>query len=381
MTRRFSAPLWAILILLGAVSYCASAPPAEKAKTPVKSPAKRSPAFPATLDAVEKAKVPEKPPAPAQDEYFQSYKVLIDTIDQIERNYVKAIDRRELIEAAIKGAVGKLDPYSNYIGPKELSAFRAAVESEFGGIGIQISSEDGELKVVSPLYGTPAYRAGVQSGDSIVEIDGKSTDGIDQDEAVERLKGKEGTQVTLTLVHAGHPAGGPLKVKLTRERVRVDTVLGDRRKADDTWDFMLDAKQGVGYVRLSAFSRETAVRTEKGLARVARPAHAGIDPRPAVQPGRTVELGHRSEQSLHFQRSDRQHAGPQHAPARLGRPQGRGLRGLSHGRPRESLQRQRQRDRLRLPARPPSRGRHGRADLGQGERAERDRPGGRPQRA
>ena len=214
---------------------------------------------------MEKAKAPEKPPAPAQDEYFQTYKVLIDTIDQIERNYVKEIDRRELIEAAIKGAVGKLDPYSNYIGPKELSAFRAAVESEFGGIGIQISTEDGELRVVSPLYGTPAYRAGVQSGDWIVEIDGKSTEGIDQDEAVDRLKGKEGTQMTLTLVHAGHPSRDHVKVKLTRERVHVDTVLADRRKADDTWDFMLDAKQGVGYVRLSAFSRETAAELKKAL--------------------------------------------------------------------------------------------------------------------
>ena len=139
------------------------------------------------------------------------------------------------------------------------------MESEFGGIGIQISTEDGQLRVVSPLYGTPAYRAGVQSGDLILDIDGKSTEGIDQDEAVERLKGKEGTEVTLTLVHAGHTLRDRMTVKLTRERVHVDTVLGDRRKADDTWDFMLDAKQGIGYVPLSAFSRETSDELRKAL--------------------------------------------------------------------------------------------------------------------
>ena len=73
----------------------------------------------------------------------------------------------------------KLDPYSAYIGPEELGHFRSTVENEFGGIGIQITIDDGELKVLSPLYGTPAYRAGILAGDRIVEIDGKSTDGID----------------------------------------------------------------------------------------------------------------------------------------------------------------------------------------------------------
>ena len=107
------------------------------------------------------------------------------------------------------------------------------------------------------MYGTPAYRAGLLAGDWIVEINGHSTEGLLPDEAIERLKGKEGSQVTLTVVHAGRPKER-LKVTLTRERIHVDTVLGDHRKADDTWDFMLDAKRSIGYVRISAFGRETA---------------------------------------------------------------------------------------------------------------------------
>ena len=124
--------------------------------------------------------------------------MLVDTIDQVERNYVTEVNRRELIESAIRGVLGKLDPYSSYIGPDELDRFRTSVESEFGGIGIQIAADDGQLQIISPMYGTPAYRAGLLAGDRILEIDGKSTDGLTLDEAVEKLKGDEGTSVTLT---------------------------------------------------------------------------------------------------------------------------------------------------------------------------------------
>ncbi len=220
----------------------------------------------AAVAAVAEDTAADGPPAsPSKDEYYENYKVLIDTIDEVDRDYVKPIDRRELVEAAIRGVISKLDPYSNYISPKELSSFRAAVESEFGGIGIQISVDDGVLKILSPLYGTPAYRAGLLAGDWIVEIDGRSTDGLSQDEAIDRLKGSEGSQVTLTIVHAGRPAKDRVKLTLTRERIHVDTVLGDRRRADDTWDFMLDPKLGIGYVRVAAFGRETARDLRRAL--------------------------------------------------------------------------------------------------------------------
>ena len=125
----------------------------------------------------------EQPPA-AEEDYYELYKLLAETMDQIERNYVKKVDRRELIEAAIEGVLGKLDPYSAYINPKEISSFRTAVESEFGGIGIRISNDGGQLQVISPLIGTPAYRAGVLAGDRIVEIEGESTKDWHLDDAV-----------------------------------------------------------------------------------------------------------------------------------------------------------------------------------------------------
>ncbi len=199
---------------------------------------------------------------PTESDY-ELYQIFADTLDQIERNYVKDVSRRDLIEAAIKGVLEKLDPYSNYINPDEIGRFRTSVEQQFGGIGIQIGVEDGQLKVISPLLGTPAYRAGLESGDVILEIDGQSTEGIQIDEAVKRLKGDPDTTVTLTVRHAGSREKETISV--TREIVHVQTVLGDTRKSDDTWDFMLDHDKRIGYIRITAFGRDTAADVKNAL--------------------------------------------------------------------------------------------------------------------
>ena len=101
--------------------------------------------------------------------------MLADTLDQVERNYVKEVDRRRLVDAAIRGMIAELDPYSDYVPPEQFARFKAGVETEFGGIGIQVAVENGHLRVLSPLVGTPAYRQGLLAGDTILEIDGKST--------------------------------------------------------------------------------------------------------------------------------------------------------------------------------------------------------------
>jgi carboxyl-terminal processing protease len=199
---------------------------------------------------------------PAQDDY-ELYQIFADTLDQVERNYVKDVSRRELMEAAIHGVLNKLDPYSNYISPEDIGRFKTSVENQFGGIGVQIGTENGQLKIISPLIGTPAYRAGLESGDLILEVDGKSTEDIPIDEAVKRLKGEAGTKVTLTVRHLGSP--NKETVTITRELVHVETVLSDRRKVDDSWDFMFDRDKHIGYVRISAFSRDTAQDLKKAL--------------------------------------------------------------------------------------------------------------------
>jgi carboxyl-terminal processing protease len=209
------------------------------------------------------AAAPADKTPPPKDDYYELYKMLIDTVDQVDRNYVKEVDRRELIEAAIRGVLGRLDPYSAYIGREEVAGFRSAVESEFGGIGVHVSTEAGDLRVLSPIYGSPAYRAGILPGDRIVEIDGKPSDGLSNDEAIGRMKGPAGSRVTLTIVHAG--SNQRHRVTLSREKIRVETVLGDHRKPDDTWDFMLDPQAHIGYIRVTGFSRETGTELRKAL--------------------------------------------------------------------------------------------------------------------
>jgi carboxyl-terminal processing protease len=201
-------------------------------------------------------------PAQAAIDEFELLKLFADTLDQVERNYVKEIDRRELMEAAIRGMLTKLDPYSNYIPPGDLDRFKTGVENEFGGVGLQVSSEGGELKVVSPIFNTPAYRAGIAAGDVIESIDGTSAKGMSIDDAIKRMKGKLGTEVDVGIRRS---SGAPESFKLKRELVRVETVLGDHRDADDTWNFWLDQERHIAYIRLTGFGRHTAGDLKKAL--------------------------------------------------------------------------------------------------------------------
>lgn len=219
-------------------------------------------AAPAKTDKPDAAKEAAAARAAADEEY-ELYQVFADTLDQVERNYVKKVDRRELMEAAIHGILGKLDPYSNYISPDDLSRFKTSVEQQFGGIGIQITIDHEQLKVLSPIVGSPAYKAGLQAGDAIVEIEGKSTDGITLDDAVRKLKGEAGSSVTMTIVHPGSGKREPVTIK--REIIHMDTVMGDLRKDSGAWDFMLDKDHHIGYVRITAFSRETAHELKRAL--------------------------------------------------------------------------------------------------------------------
>lgn len=213
-------------------------------------------------------------PKEKKEDVYELQKLLVDTLDQVERSYVKDISRRELVEAAIRGLLRELDPYSDYINPDNLKQFQTTVDAEFGGIGIQITIEDGQLKVMSPLVGTPAYRAGLIAGDQIVEIDGKSTAHITIDEAVRQLKGEPNSQVTLTIIHPGKTARETVALK--REVIHIETVLGDHRQSDDSWDFLLDKPRGIGYIRITGFSRDTAQELEKALESLKRQKLHGL---------------------------------------------------------------------------------------------------------
>lgn len=178
-----------------------------------------------------------------------------DTFEQIKRNYVRDVTDRELMEAAIKGMLSKLDQYSNFIPPERLQRFKAGVENEFGGIGIIVSLNNGRLEVISPLVGTPAYRAGMLPGDRILEIAGQSTKGLTIDGAINLMKGKIGSSVEVKITHSGDLE--PVVLTLKREVIRVPTVLGHRRNADESWNYFCDQPRKIGYLRMTGFGRHS----------------------------------------------------------------------------------------------------------------------------
>ncbi|HID22368.1 MAG TPA: S41 family peptidase, partial [Planctomycetaceae bacterium] len=210
-----------------------------------------------------KAKPAQSAAGEADD--YKLMKIFVDTFDEIERNYVKEVDRRKLIEAAIRGMLSELDPYSDYIGPDELSYFNQQVEQEFGGIGIQVQlhPKTRRLMVMTPLPGTPAYKAGVRAGDIIMEIEGESTEGMSLSDAVKRLKGKPGEKVTIGVLHEG--AKDIEQITIVRDVIHVPTVLGDKYNPDGSWNFWVDPERKIAYVRLTHFGRHSAEELRRVL--------------------------------------------------------------------------------------------------------------------
>jgi carboxyl-terminal processing protease len=203
--------------------------------------------------------------AKPKDEMMELYGLFVDAVEQVEMNYVRPVDRRELLESALRGMLQNLDPHSQFINESDWKSFRKQIEGRYGGIGIQveIDPEAERLKVIAPMVGTPAYNAGVRSGDLILEIDGQSTEGMGPDRAIEILTGRVGTPVKLTVKHEDEEKLETLS--MNRAVIDVPSVLGDSRKPDDSWDFMIDKERKIGYVRISSFVQKTAEDLKKAL--------------------------------------------------------------------------------------------------------------------
>ncbi|MCX7727744.1 MAG: PDZ domain-containing protein, partial [Chitinispirillaceae bacterium] len=134
----------------------------------------------------------------SNDNFYEDIMRQDDVALKIHQNYVEEISSKELIDNAIKGMIRILDPHTSYFESNQYEELKIQTEGKFGGLGIQISIRDKVLTVMTPIQGTPASRAGIQSGDQIIKIDGKSTEGISIENAVKKLRGAPGTKVTIT---------------------------------------------------------------------------------------------------------------------------------------------------------------------------------------
>jgi carboxyl-terminal processing protease len=190
--------------------------------------------------------------------YGRMFRTFSHVMQEIEENYVEPVDERKLFEGALSGMTRQLDEYSSYINPTDFRELQEDLGKSFGGIGIQVTldEETRQLTVMSPVVGTPAYEAGIVAGDKIVKINDESTEGFSLQDAVARIRGEPGESVRLTLFREG--AAEPKEYELKRAAIHVDTVLGDTRDAEDAWNFFLDDDARIGYVRVTAFSEQTA---------------------------------------------------------------------------------------------------------------------------
>lgn len=191
--------------------------------------------------------------------------VLTEMMGVVERNYIEPVSREQLFQNAMQGMVDRLDPYSGFIPPDEYGRFSESIKQQFGGVGIlvEINPETKRLTVMSPLFGTPAYKAGIKPGDTIMTIDGRDTEGLTLHDAVKYMKGEPNTQVTLGILHRGDKV--PVDITLTRTIIHTETVLGDRRIEGAKWDYHLQEDPRIAYIRITSFGDETADELRRAL--------------------------------------------------------------------------------------------------------------------
>jgi len=181
-----------------------------------------------------------------------------NAIGEIKKYYVKPVDDKELFDNAIRGMLNGLDPHSTYLDEDSFKELQTSTSGEFGGLGIEVTMEDGVVKVVTPLVDTPAFRAGIKAGDYIIKLGPQSVQGISLKQAVELMRGKEGSTIDLTILRKGETK--PLSFSLVREKILIKSVKSK----------LLDGN--YGYIRLTQFQASTGEDMNKAIAELKQEA-------------------------------------------------------------------------------------------------------------
>jgi carboxyl-terminal processing protease len=182
---------------------------------------------------------------------YEMLKLFGDVFERVREDYVEETDETQLVENAINGMLTSLDPHSSYLSEKGFREMQVQTRGEFGGLGIEVTMENGLVKVVSPIDDTPAFKAGIKSGDFISHIDGEAVMGMNLAQAVEKMRGAVNTKVKLTILRVGMPE--PMEIELTRAIIKIRSV---RSRLEDG---------NIGYVRVTSFSELTAQNMVKAI--------------------------------------------------------------------------------------------------------------------
>src|SRR5690554_3452414 len=189
--------------------------------------------------------------------------LLTRVVERVRNEYVDPVEERRIVENAIRGILGDLDPHSKYLPPSDYEEVRISTSGNYSGVGLDLKVENGSVKVVSPLEGSPAAEAGIQAGDVLIAVDGERVDGDRLDETIGRMRGKPGTIVELRVQREG--AAEPLDFAMTRADIHVRTVRSE-----------LIADR-FAYIRLTSFANTTAADLEAAFLSLSDEAPAGID--------------------------------------------------------------------------------------------------------
>jgi carboxyl-terminal processing protease len=205
-------------------------------------------------------------PAIAAGETEETYELLNlfgDVFERVRRDYVEEVSDKKLIEAAINGMLTSLDPHSGYLNEKHFQEMQVQTKGEFGGLGIEVTMENGLVKVVSPIDDTPAFKAGIQAGDFISQIDGEQVMGMALSEAVEKMRGPVGTDIKITVLRESEKE--PIEMTMTRDLIKIKSV-------------RFHMEDDIGYVRITSFSEHTNPSLKYALEQLNKenPAMKGI---------------------------------------------------------------------------------------------------------
>lgn len=174
---------------------------------------------------------------------FEELRTFTEVFGRIKRDYVESVSDKKLLEGAIRGMLAELDPHSAYLEREQYKELKEGTTGQFGGLGIEVTMENGFVKVVSPIDDTPAQKAGMQAGDLVVRLDDKPVKGMTLVDAVKIMRGEPGSDIVLTVIREGEEA--PLKIKITRAIIKVKSV---KSKI---------LEKGYGYLRVSSFQSRT----------------------------------------------------------------------------------------------------------------------------
>lgn len=187
---------------------------------------------------------------PANEQTFEQLGIFATVLAKVRKDYVVEVDDSTLIDEALDGMLHSLDPHSSYLSPDDFRDMESSSRGEYGGLGMEVTTEDGVVKVVTPMDDTPAKRAGIESGDAIIQINGESIIGLSLSEAVDQMRGEPGEPISITVLREGEDE--PLEFDLVREIIKRESV---RHEVMD----------GVGYIRISAFNETTGVGIENAV--------------------------------------------------------------------------------------------------------------------